>query len=50
MMHFSSLTFNYQIKEMDSWRNIIVSKDDSEIIEINNMGNELKGVSAPVKQ
>ncbi len=49
MMHFSSLTFNYQIKEMDSWHNIIVSKDDPEIIEINNMENELKGASAPVK-
>jgi hypothetical protein len=34
---------------MDSWSNIIISKDDSEIIEINNMENELKVVSISVR-
>ncbi len=49
MRHFSSLTFNFQITEMDSWRNIIISKDDPEILEINKLENELEVVSTSVR-
>ncbi len=47
--HFNNLTFNYQITEMDSWRNIIISKNDPEIIEINKLENELEVVSTSVR-
>ena len=48
MRHFSSLTFNYQITEMYSWRNIIISENNPEIIKINKLENELEVVSTSV--
>ncbi|GAJ13237.1 unnamed protein product, partial [marine sediment metagenome] len=35
---------------MDSWRNIIISKNDPEIIEINKLENELEVVSTSVRE
>jgi hypothetical protein len=49
MRFFSSLTFNYQVTKMDSWHNIIISKNDPEIIEINKLENEFEVVSTSVK-